>query len=56
MGFHSRDEMDISVSHTLADGEKCDRCWRILSEVKAQTNLCLRCTDAVADWDRRHAH
>jgi len=35
---------------------KCDRCWRILPEVKAETKLCLRCTDAVADWDARHEH
>jgi isoleucyl-tRNA synthetase len=37
-------------------GQKCHRCWRILPEVKAQTKLCLRCTDAVADWDAHHVH
>jgi isoleucyl-tRNA synthetase len=31
-----------------ASGEKCARCWRVLEEVKAQTHLCNRCTDAVA--------
>jgi isoleucyl-tRNA synthetase len=44
------------VSRDLAQGQKCDRCWRILPEVKAETKLCLRCTDAVADWDARHEH
>jgi isoleucyl-tRNA synthetase len=47
---------NVQVTPTLAQGEKCDRCWRILPEVKAETKLCLRCTDAVADWDARHAH
>ena len=44
------------VSIDLATGEKCERCWRILPEVKPTTKLCLRCTDAVDDWDKRHAH
>ena len=44
------------VSRDLAQGQKCDRCWRILPEVKAATKLCLRCEDAVADWDARHEH
>ncbi len=39
-----------------AQGLKCDRCWRILPEVKPATKLCLRCTDAVEDWDTRHEH
>jgi isoleucyl-tRNA synthetase len=47
---------EVAVSSTLATGEKCDRCWRILPEVKPATKLCLRCTDAVADWDQRHEH
>jgi isoleucyl-tRNA synthetase len=38
-----------------ASGCKCDRCWRILPEVKEETRLCLRCEDAVAEWDRVHA-
>jgi len=48
------DTMDVIPHH--AQGEKCDRCWRILPEVKPATKLCLRCTDAVADWDARHEH
>jgi isoleucyl-tRNA synthetase len=47
---------EISVRPALATGEKCDRCWRILPEVKPSTKLCLRCTEAVADWDQRHGH
>jgi isoleucyl-tRNA synthetase len=31
-----------------ASGEKCARCWRVLEEVKPNTHLCDRCTDAVA--------
>jgi isoleucyl-tRNA synthetase len=35
----------------IADGEKCERCWRVLPEVgteKAHPTLCLRCCEAVA--------
>ena len=35
---------------TLASGEKCARCWRVLEEVGSNAthpSLCLRCTDAV---------
>ena len=46
----------VHVDVHNAQGEKCDRCWRILPEVKAETKLCLRCTDAVEDWDAHHAH
>ena len=31
-----------------AGGDKCARCWRVLNEVKPATQLCNRCTDAVA--------
>jgi hypothetical protein len=33
-----------------ASGAKCARCWRVLPEVKDE--LCLRCTEAVAEIDR----
>jgi isoleucyl-tRNA synthetase len=46
----------VSVTVHRAEGEKCARCWRILPEVKPSTKLCLRCTDAVVDWDQRHGH
>jgi isoleucyl-tRNA synthetase len=45
----------LSVRPFLAQGEKCDRCWRILPEVKAETRLCLRCTDSVEAWDKTRA-
>ena len=32
----------------LAPGAKCARCWRVLPEV-GESELCLRCTDAVQD-------
>jgi isoleucyl-tRNA synthetase len=37
--------VDFAVS--LASGEKCNRCWKVLEEVTAPTHLCNRCTDAV---------
>jgi len=37
----------VSAEATVASGEKCARCWRVLPEVDAETKLCLRCTDAV---------
>ena len=43
------------VDYAPAQGCKCDRCWRILPEVKESTRLCLRCEDAVADWDATRA-
>lgn len=37
----------IAAEATVAAGEKCARCWRVLPEVDAVTKLCLRCTDVV---------
>ncbi|GAB0119526.1 isoleucine--tRNA ligase [Acidisoma sp. 7E03] len=37
----------VSAEASVAAGEKCARCWRVLPEVDAETKLCLRCTDAV---------
>jgi isoleucyl-tRNA synthetase len=39
-----------SLSVSVADGDKCVRCWRVLPEVgqvAAHRTLCLRCADAV---------
>jgi isoleucyl-tRNA synthetase len=58
-GFSSFTIKNLSLAEVdvqAAQGQKCDRCWRILPEVKAATKLCLRCTDAVADWDARRKH
>ncbi len=41
---------DIAVSPAKADGDKCQRCWRILPEVGAQNDhdhLCVRCSTVV---------
>ena len=38
-------EQNMGVVVTLADGNKCERCWRVLPEVK--TDLCQRCTKVV---------
>jgi len=41
---------DDPAEVSLAPGRKCDRCWRVLTEVGGQAahpTLCLRCTDAV---------
>jgi isoleucyl-tRNA synthetase len=37
----------VTADATVALGEKCARCWRVLPEVDGQTKLCLRCTDAI---------
>ena len=44
----------FSVSVTLAEGLKCERCWRVLPEVSPLAHLCRRCEEAVADWDVAH--
>ena len=38
---------EASVAVEKAPGEKCARCWKVLPEVKEETSLCNRCTDAV---------
>ena len=44
------DVAGIGVVSALADGGKCERCWRVLPEVGAHSpaDLCLRCADSVA--------
>ena len=45
---------DIAVDPKSAEGQKCRRCWRILSEVganEAHRDLCVRCADAVDAFD-----
>ena len=50
-----RTASSLSVDPAGAKGCKCERCWRILPEVKAPKMLCLRCDEAVADWDKTNA-
>jgi isoleucyl-tRNA synthetase len=41
----------VGVQPAPAEGEKCERCWRVLPEVGSEPehpSLCLRCADAVA--------
>jgi isoleucyl-tRNA synthetase len=44
----------VGVRPFRASGAKCARCWRILEEVNPATELCIRCTGAVAEWDATH--
>jgi isoleucyl-tRNA synthetase len=44
------DPEEPAATISAAPGEKCARCWRVLTEVGTQAGhptLCLRCTDAV---------
>ncbi len=48
--FTLDDEPGVAVVATLAAGEKCARCWRVLDEVGAVSgtpDLCARCADVV---------
>ncbi|WP_259782289.1 isoleucine--tRNA ligase [Aestuariispira ectoiniformans] len=48
--FTVADVADVSVVPALADGEKCERCWKVLPEVgsnAAHKDVCGRCADAV---------
>ena len=38
-----------------ATGHKCERCWKILPEVKETTRLCLRCEAVVDEVSAKHA-
>jgi isoleucyl-tRNA synthetase len=53
--FRPEEMPGVAVVAAPSVGCKCARCWRVLEEVKPPTMLCLRCTDAVADWDARAA-
>ncbi len=47
--FTMADVPSVAVVVTKAEGEKCERCWRVLPEVKTHpAGLCGRCDDAVA--------
>jgi isoleucyl-tRNA synthetase len=40
----------VGVAVTRAEGQKCDRCWRVLPELSRQPavpGLCARCVDAL---------
>ncbi len=44
-----------AVTVKKAPGCKCARCWKVLPEVKEDTSLCTRCTDAVAAQKKSEA-
>lgn len=46
--FTLPDVAGVGVVTALADGEKCERCWRILPEVQPG-GVCDRCCDAISD-------
>jgi isoleucyl-tRNA synthetase len=49
--FSLPDVPGVGVVPALAEGEKCDRCWRVLPEVgscREHPSLCSRCADAVS--------
>jgi isoleucyl-tRNA synthetase len=56
--FTLPDVPGIGVIVLLAEGEKCQRCWRVLPEVgtiAAHPDLCHRCADAVDQLEHGHA-
>ena len=49
--FRLEDVADVAVVPNLADGDKCERCWKVLPEVgsvAADRHVCERCADAIA--------
>ncbi|MGB0669978.1 MAG: zinc finger domain-containing protein, partial [Rhodospirillales bacterium] len=49
--FTLADVAGVAVVPTLAEGDKCARCWKVLPEVGANNEhpeLCGRCADAVS--------
>ncbi|MFP6757671.1 MAG: isoleucine--tRNA ligase [Alphaproteobacteria bacterium] len=45
--FSLPDEPEIGVVAALADGGKCQRCWRVLPEVLEEDGVCRRCASIV---------
>ncbi len=48
--FRMEEADDIGVISSLADGNKCERCWQVLPEVgtiEGHEDICRRCADAV---------
>jgi isoleucyl-tRNA synthetase len=39
---------DVAVGFSMAEGEKCARCWKVSREVSAARDICDRCYNAVA--------
>jgi isoleucyl-tRNA synthetase len=50
--YHDPDVPGVSIYFYLAQGNKCERCWKVLREVGTHSkykDLCMRCVDAV-EW------
>lgn len=46
------DDVDLSMAVTLADGEKCPRCWKYSTDIghdSKHSSICLSCARAVSD-------
>ena len=46
-GFSIAGIEGVLVEVKKAFGNKCNRCWKVLKEVKKEQNICLRCKDIV---------
>ncbi|MDD4263508.1 MAG: isoleucine--tRNA ligase, partial [Firmicutes bacterium] len=43
-------DLGVSISYSLADGDKCERCWNYsttVGEDKDHPELCSRCSDVI---------
>ena len=48
--FKLEDVVGVAVVPAMADGEKCNRCWKVLPDVgtvSTHPTVCARCADAV---------
>jgi isoleucyl-tRNA synthetase len=46
----SHRESGVLIEAKIADGEKCERCWRVLTDVgedRRWPNVCVRCSEAL---------
>ena len=46
--FHLEEINGVGVLIKLAEGEKCERCWKILEEVVGPKSICHRCAEVVS--------
>ena len=55
--FRMADIPGIGVVFELAEGEKCQRCWKILPDVGTHSHpgTCARCDKALSDQEHSHA-
>lgn len=49
--FALDDTAGVAVVPSIAEGDKCERCWMILPEVADNDDLCHRCSEAVRGHD-----